>query len=174
MFGGRGKLPSGHPTVVFWHGTHRWHPACSEAKGPGSSTPSGERRSLNWLHWDLKERWTSSPRSPFSSFQMCCCGVGLLCLTNPAKSKLLFLEEGVGPYFSAGSYALGLAVQADREKRETRASFAGGSRLTAASPHGSALAAVSVRPLMGTRERWARTLVPRAVCPSCLCDFCFW
>lgn len=65
-------------------------------------------------------------------------------------------------------------MQAGREKRETRASLAGESRLAAASPCGSALATVSLRPLMGTRERRARTLVPRAVCPSGLCDFSFW
>lgn len=52
-------------------------------------------------------------------------------------------------------------MQAGREKREIRASLAGKSKLAAASPCGSALATGS---LMGTRETWARTLVPRAVC----------
>lgn len=57
-----GRLPPGHPTVVFWCGTCKWHPACSEGKSPGTNTPSAEWRSLNWLHWDLKERWTSTPQ----------------------------------------------------------------------------------------------------------------
>lgn len=62
-------------------------------------------------------------------------------------------------------------MQTGREKRETRASLAGESRL--ASTCGSALATVSLRPLMGTRERWAGT---KAVCHQSLslCDFSFW
>lgn len=94
MLPGKGLVGS-HPTVVFWHGTCRWHLACSKGKGLGINTPSGEGRSLNWLHWDLKEKWTSSPQSSFSSYQTCCCVCWAALPHKPSKKlAVIFGRRG--------------------------------------------------------------------------------
>lgn len=83
------------PTVVFWHETCRWHLACSKGKGPSTNTPSGEGRALNWLHWDLKEKWIPPPWSSFSSFQTCCC-VCWAALPHKPSKKLAVIFGGRG------------------------------------------------------------------------------
>lgn len=66
----------------------------SEGKGPGTDTPSGEGKSLNWLHWGLKERWMSSPQSSFSSFQACCCGCWAALSHKPSKKLAVIFRRG--------------------------------------------------------------------------------
>lgn len=48
-------------TVDFWHGACRWHPVCSEGKGPGTSTPRGEGRWLNGLNLGLAGEMNFNP-----------------------------------------------------------------------------------------------------------------